>query len=484
MIESDRKIFEKLKEIPDEYTRGITNKLAKIVINSDGNKISVANTKFLIATILLNKDYKEEALELFNSIRLEENKSIYENAQFFIGDILLESNNLSDIEKAKRSFVFVKNKFPYEARNKIDVCDLILDGGFEELGRKVFEISNIVYKILSILKIDINSIGKKQLHAERKLAHYTSTEVTNILLNNPSTSSFRLNTIHNVNDPSEGKLLEGCLKNDSKRINSEVMSDSKYQTFIGCFTFNHDSLNQFRLYGKQDYKEASGISLIFNKGFFKENDHPDQISFIATERILDEKVSKEKISRQPVIRCVYIDPSSQFIHLAQRNQITFYREFSDRVEADIKWMKYKKYIDKKTNEFLVCFECLKGVYQKAIKIVSELDKSKASEIKILLDRILLPIKYLIKHIAFQEEQECRMIYITSLDDPKVKMDFGKFLYVEYEPEVKANLDKVYIAPAATQYQPYLAKLLCGTNSLGKKIKIELSNNPYRLPTSH
>lgn len=474
MTDSDRKIIDKLEEIPDEYTRGIVKKLARIIISSNGNKISIANTKFLIATILLNKDYKEEALEVFNSIRLEENKSIYENAQFFIGDILLESSSLADIEHAKSSFVFVKNKFPYEAKNKIDICDLISDRSSEELGRNIFEISNLVYKILSILKIDINSIGKKQLHAERKLGHYTSTEVANILLHNPNTNFFRLNTIHNVNDPSEGKLLEGYLKNDSKERNREVRFDGEYQTFIGCFTFNHDSLNQFRLYGKQDYKEASGISLIFNKNFFKENDHPDQMSFIATERILDEQVSEEKISQQPVIRCVYIDPSSQFIHLAQRNQITFYIEFSDRVEADIKWMKYKKYIDKKTNEFLIWFECLKSAYQKAMDIVSELDQSKASEINILLDRILLPIKYLIKNIAFQEEQECRMLYITSLKDPKVKMDFGKFLYVEYDADVKTHLDKIYIAPAATQYQPYLAKLLRDTD-----VKIELSNNPYR-----
>jgi hypothetical protein len=88
--------------------------------------------------------------------------------------------------------------------------------------------------------------------------------------------------------------------------------------------------------------------------------------------------------------------------------------------------------------------------------------------------IILPLKYLVKHSAFQEEQECRMIYITSLDRPEVKMEFGRFLYVEYEPDVKQHLDKIYIAPAATQYQPYLAKLLCDTN-----VKIELSNNPYR-----
>ena len=67
-----------------------------------------------------------------------------------------------------------------------------------------------------------------------------------------------------------------------------------------------------------------------------------------------------------------------------------------------------------------------------------------------------------------------MIYITSLKDPKVQMIFGKFLYVNYEINVRDNLDKIYIAPAATQFQPYLAKLLCDIN-----VKIEPSNIPYR-----
>ena len=90
------------------------------------------------------------------------------------------------------------------------------------------------------------------------------------------------------------------------------------------------------------------------------------------------------------------------------------------------------------------------------------------------EEILLPLKYLIKHSAFQEEQECRMVYITSLNNEKVKMEFGKFLYVEYEADVRDHLDKIYIAPSATHYQSYLTKMLCDID-----VKIELSNNPYR-----
>lgn len=67
-----------------------------------------------------------------------------------------------------------------------------------------------------------------------------------------------------------------------------------------------------------------------------------------------------------------------------------------------------------------------------------------------------------------------MIYVTSLNAPEVKMVNKKFLFVEYEADVKESLDEVYIAPAARDYQMYLAWLL-----RDKDVKIELSNNPYR-----
>lgn len=98
---------------------------------------------------------------------------------------------------------------------------------------------------------------------ERKLAHYTTTDVTNILLTN---KPFRLNNIYNMNDPTEGEILSQYFKfkidfnNDYKDVN--------YTPFVGCFTLNHDSLNQFRLYGKSAQKEVTGISLVFNKIFF------------------------------------------------------------------------------------------------------------------------------------------------------------------------------------------------------------------------
>ncbi len=132
----------------------------------------------------------------------------------------------------------------------------------------------------------------------------------------------------------------------------------------------------------------------------------------------------------------------------------------------------------KTEQFKILFIKLKVLYQKIIfdKVkLKNVEKDILNNIETLLDEILVPLKYLIKHSAFQEEQECRVIYITALDNPEVKMTFGKFLYVEYEPDVKSNLDKVYIAPAAKKFQPYIANLLCDK----KEVTVETSNNPYR-----
>ena len=185
------------------------------------------------------------------------------------------------------------------------------------------------------------------------------------------------------------------------------------------------------------------------------------------------------------MRCVYLDPVSNFIQLAQRNRLTFYREFENekingttkiKSKAEAEWLKYTNYIKKKTKSFNKEFKELKAAYKKVVKEKVAVEDSKIflNQIEVLLDETLLPLKYLIKHSAFQEEQECRMVYITSLDNEKVKMEFGKFLFVEYEADVRDNLDKIYIAPSATHYQPYLSKLLCDTN-----VKIDLSNNPYR-----
>lgn len=468
------------------------------VKEADGNNYYLAIFFIAATQSILKKNYDENCL-LYIRI-LEESKWLVDISFDYAFKIATECLANGSCQNSKKLFSLIGGSYSYQATCYERVCELKIKVETKEIGGLSESLIRKVEEIIDILKLDFFPLAENKQAPERKLAHYTGTYTTNKLLskeeNKDKPSAFRLNTINNVNDPSEGKLLTNYLESMKETSFYKPDFDENLHAFISCFTFNHDSLNQFRLYGKEENKEASGVSLVFNKEFFKETDSQSGMNNIFINRTINNvnNDSAKKVEKQPVMRCVYIDPTSDYTHLAQRNRLTFFREFGREnlegdsiAKAEAEWSEYKNYIKKKTEAFRKAFKEIKEIYQAAIeskKILKSVSEEDVDEIESLLDMIILPLKYLVKHSAFQEEQECRMVYITSLDDPRVQMDFGKFLYVEYETEVKPHLDKIYIAPAATQYQPYLAKLLCGTNSLGKKIKIDLSNNPFRLPTSH
>lgn len=459
-----------------------------------------ALAQFNIGVSLNIKDSTNEALETWEKIEAKDSLEAFNRAQYNICTVSLEKTQYQDINRAENALKKIVNGYQYEKRCLEKICRLLKTSS-TDIGKYLLLLFIHTTEIIEILKVDFSHRVTDNKPVERKLAHYTGTDTTNKLLDiekgKEQPSSFRLNTINNVNDPSEGKLLLNYLKGIKEELSYNSQFDEALHAFISCFTFNHDSLNQFRLYGKQDNKEASGISLVFNQNFFQKHDSTAGLSYVAFEDSLQkinvtsiqgstgEKVV-ERMNKQPVMRCVYLDPTSDYVHLAQRNRLTFFREFNDESvqigskilsKAEYEWKSYKSFIDQKTEDFSIAFTNIQSDYRVIVKELIEIEKvnpSLSSKIQVLLNEIILPLKYLIKHSAFQEEQECRMVYMTSLDDKKVKMEFGRFLYVEYEPAVKLNLDKIYIAPAATQYQPYLAKLLCDTN-----VKIELSNNPYR-----
>lgn len=458
--------------------------------------------QFNLGVRLNRKGNTNEALDIWGRIKSENSLEIFNLAQYNICTVSMEDTQYQNIDKAENALKKIVDAYQYERLCLAKICRLIRQDSTKSIGNNLLLLLINISKVIEILKVDFSHRLTEDKPVERKLAHYTGTDTTNLLLANDKNkklpSSFRLNTINNVNDPSEGKLLLNYLKGVKKELSYKSQFDENLHAFISCFTFNHDSLNQFRLYGKQGNKEASGISLVFEKDFFQKYNFIGGLSYVLFEdrssitgsnllkKATEIDLSEEKIEKQPVMRCVYLDPTSDYIHLAQRNRLTFFREFNDESvqigsesisKAEHEWKSYKSFIDKKTEDFKSVFIDLQSDYRAITEEVIEIEKKNASlsgKIEVLLNEILLPLKYLIKHSAFQEEQECRMVYMTSLDDEKVKMEFGKFLYVEYEADVRDNLDKIYIAPAATQYQPYLAKLLCNTN-----VKIELSNNPYR-----
>ncbi|WP_114701192.1 type 1 periplasmic-binding domain-containing protein [Psychrobacter proteolyticus] len=474
-------------------------------IKETDNKISYYLAQINLALIekdIVNSVYKasERLIKLYENKEFEPiSKVVLKGGFLSVEDVMFkfgsELINKEEYKEALKLFNSLGASYSYENYCLIKICMLFLEENTKKIAKYFLDSLRHVLIIQDNLIVDCSHENKY----ERKLAHYTSTVVANVLLTNPENNKnlFRLNTIYNVNDPSEGSLLTSYLKEKKDNFEKNVDLDVDYHAFLSCFTFNHDSLNQFRLYGKENNKEASGVSLVFNKSFFLDRNIyskyrkllNDPINIINIEKtkdvnfnLLTDKTDDNNIDKQNVFRCMYLNAKNDYIHLAQRNKITFYNEFEDKNEAQKHWEEYTKYVDSKKEVVITSLDKLKTNFNslnEQYRILNINYSRIIDELNSIADEILLPLKYLVKHSAFQEEQECRIVYITSLKNENIRMEFGKFLYVEYEPEVKAHLDKIYIAPAATQYQPYLAKLLCDTN-----VKIELSNNPFRLSTSY
>ena len=262
-------------------------------------------------------------------------------------------------------------------------------------------------------------------------------------------SKFRLNAINYSNDPTEGKTLLDYLFPSSKENFSEKrMFDTEYRAFAGCFTFQHDSLNQFRLYGKDNDKEGTGLSLVFREDFFSRE------LKLATEEDANRKY--------PLFRCIYIDPKEQQVKTVGHKEITD--------------GKYKKYID---DVFDIVNEKMKEL-RNLIDQNPNLDRN-------VIELLLINLRYLSKHIAFKEEQECRIVRICSING-KDKIHFEEEkMYIEYEsdilytfdvsskPDVIPRIEKIYFGPKATNIESFQDRLKI--NKLDGKIKCDRSENP-------
>ncbi|WP_374532086.1 hypothetical protein, partial [Acinetobacter sp.] len=311
----------------------------------------------------------------------------------------------------------------------------------------------------------------------------------------PTNSKMRLNTIDLMNDPTEGKILNHYLN-----ISSDLISTND-QAFMGCFTLHHDSLNQFRLYGKEDQKEGSGLSLILSNQFFEQENsfshirlqdsdnsasesnevEGDDISRNATKKgNVDENTDSKIILKLPLYRCIYIDPDSKLIEISHREEWTFCRE--EKNSKSDKWNDYQTEIIKLRDEVRNAFKILEDLIQPLYQKISK-DLKKYSHEAELLAEILLPLRFLIKHMAFKEEQECRVVYVTQWDDDFIQYDEQlKRFYIDYGSDVVMHLKKIYLGPHAL-HGKNMFEYLCSHAKHQKRtehdVKIKISHNPLR-----
>ena len=406
----------------------------------------------------------DQAIKTLSSIRREKiAPEIYAQAQLGLGEIHKYKGN---IKQAKDAYRNVQGPLYYSAQREYRIL-----GCPPELINDLRSLAKNTDKVRESLQIIPDF--------ESEVAHYSRASTAFSLFgdekNDKEPSHFRLSTIRGVNDPAEGLVLNDYW--DQQGI-PETVHTNNTATFISCFTFNHDSLNQFRLYGKENGQEATGVSLVFKKEFF--SDQTDTLEFIAgpstdpsskPEQIKPNDTGKTEIdNKKPSIgkstlyRCIYLDPETGYWTLAQRDKSTFYRKNKEKETAKKNWRKYSKKIseiEKSFKDYL--FNKNDSILEKLKYIFKEYNKYGAEEKQKILEVvrfILLPLQYLVKHIAFQEEQECRIMYITHLHDEKIHHDWKtQEMYVEYEEPVLPHIDKIYLSPGSAKYQDFFRILL-------------------------
>ena len=427
-----------------------------------------------------------QAIEAWSNITRDDDLEAYIEAQLYLGEVYsLDSEKL-----AHEAYDNVRDLSYYKSKRgfKILKCPLRVRKDLHDIAKNTDE----VLESLQIIP-----------EYESKVAHYSRPSTAFSLFgdekNNKNPSNFRLSTIRGVNDPTEGLVLNDYW--DQQGI-SETIHTNDTATFISCFTFNHNSLNQFRLYGKENGQEATGVSLVFNKEFF--SDQSDDLKFIADPstdpsskseqsksnetRKMEGGNKKKLIGKSTLYRCIYLDPETGYWTLAQRDKSTFYREHNEDADAKEKWEKYYKLISKKEecvekylfsekdNNNKPISSILKSIFAED-HLYNKFNKDEKQKILEAIRFILLPLQYLVKHIAFQEEQECRIMYITQFHDEKVHSNREEQkMYVEYEEPVLPHIDKIWLSPGAAKDQDFFRILL---DKEDNDDKVRISQNPFR-----
>ena len=457
-------------------------------IHREDNPETYAAAQFNLGNAYEARGKLDDAITAWSNIHRDDSPETYAKAQLNLGEVYS-----LDKEKEEQSYEAYNNaqEFSYykpERGFKILKCP-------QKIRKDLHTLAESTDEVLESLQIIPDF--------ESKVAHYSRASTAFSLFgdekDDKEPSHFRLSTIRGVNDPTEGLVLNDYW--DQQGI-PETIHTNNTATFISCFTFNHNSLNQFRLYGKENGREATGVSLVFNKEFF--SDQSDDLKFIADPstgpsskseqsksnetRKMEGGNKKKLIGKSTLYHCIYLDPETGYWTLAQRDKSTFYREHNEDADAKEKWEKYYKLISKKEecvekylfsekdNKNKPISSILKSIFAED-HLYNKFNKDEKQKILEAIRFILLPLQYLVKHIAFQEEQECRIMYITQFRDEKIHSDREKqWMYVEYEEPVLPHIDKIWLSPGAAKDQDFFRILLDkGENDN----KVRISQNPFR-----
>ena len=345
---------------------------------------------------------------------------------------------------------------------------------------------NLLYQYLLLQSLSFNNKTlKREFTYNIEIAHYTSLNILLKLIKEDN--KIRITNISNANDPKEGKILENIL--NKNKLDIKIKNDENLITLQTSFSRNKDALTMFRLYGKNENKEATGICLVIDKKYFNYNYLSPVIELNLDNQKQEEKKGNENYKKAKEIIQKRFERKNLYwviYYNEEKNQLVFNPTKSkySSVIIDLNTINKNKKNINKIEDLINC------IFHNIINSAKEIDKI---ENKNLTDEIFSNlfenIRYIIKHEAFFEEQELRMLITTNYKNENINIEEDKKrLYINYNELFNENENfikeiilggKIEDKELTSDYIKQIIYNKYKDNDKMNKIKVSISQAPLR-----
>lgn len=344
---------------------------------------------------------------------------------------------------------------------------------------------NLLYQYLLLQSLSFNNkILKREYTYNIEIAHYTSLNTLLKLIKEDN--KIRITNISNANDPKEGKILENIL--NKNKLDIKIKNDENLITLQTSLSRNKDALTMFRLYGKNENKEATGICLVIDKKYFNDNYLSPVIEVNLDNQKQEEKKGNENYKKAKEIIQKRFERKNLYwviYYNEEKNQLVFNPTKSkySSVIIDLNTINKNKKNINKIEDLINC------IFHNIINSAKEIDKIENKNLKDeIFSNLFENIRYIIKHEAFFEEQELRMLITTNYKNENIKVDNNKRLYINYNELFNENENfikeiilggKIEDKELTSDYIKQIIYNKYKDNDKMNKIKVGISQAPLR-----
>lgn len=345
---------------------------------------------------------------------------------------------------------------------------------------------NLLYQYLLLQSLSFNNKTLKREYTYNiEIAHYTSLNTLLKLIKEDN--KIRITNISNANDPKEGKILENIFNKNS--LNIKIKNDENLITLQTSLSRNKDALTMFRLYGKNENKEATGICLVIDKKYFNDNYLSSVIEVNLDNQKQEEKKGNENYKKAKEIIQKRFERKNLYwviYYNEEKNQLVFNPTKSkySSVIIDLNTINKNKKNINKIEDLINC------IFHNIINSAKEIDKIENKNLKDeIFSNLFENIRYIIKHEAFFEEQELRMLITTNYKNENINIEEDKKrLYINYNELFNENENfikeiilggKIADKELTSDYIKQIIYNKYKDNDKMNKIKVSISQAPLR-----